>query len=125
MLLILLIVIYLPIPIGINPGTLRGTDTGVWVGASGSEAGEALSQDPEELLGYSMTGCQRAMLANRISYFYDFKGKCPPILLMLIISCNFNDCTMVAVEDWDGYYGTDPFWKEKIAYNISKEAYEN
>ncbi|KAF4797413.1 Fatty acid synthase [Turdus rufiventris] len=59
---------------GINPGTLRGTDTGVWVGASGSEAGEALSQDPEELLGYSMTGCQRAMLANRISYFFDFKG---------------------------------------------------
>ncbi|XP_065591318.1 fatty acid synthase [Cyrtonyx montezumae] len=59
---------------GINPATLRGTDTGVWVGASGSEAAEALSQDPEELLGYSMTGCQRAMLANRISYFYDFTG---------------------------------------------------
>uniref|UniRef100_A0A8C3MLQ5 Fatty acid synthase n=1 Tax=Geospiza parvula TaxID=87175 RepID=A0A8C3MLQ5_GEOPR len=59
---------------GINPGTLRGTDTGVWVGCSGSEAGEAFSQDPEELLGYSMTGCQRAMLANRISYFFDFKG---------------------------------------------------
>ncbi|XP_035424471.1 fatty acid synthase [Cygnus atratus] len=59
---------------GINPATLRGTDTGVWVGASGSEAGEAFSQDPEQLLGYSMTGCQRAMFANRISYFYDFKG---------------------------------------------------
>nr|P12276.5 RecName: Full=Fatty acid synthase; Includes: RecName: Full=[Acyl-carrier-protein] S-acetyltransferase; Includes: RecName: Full=[Acyl-carrier-protein] S-malonyltransferase; Includes: RecName: Full=3-oxoacyl-[acyl-carrier-protein] synthase; Includes: RecName: Full=3-oxoacyl-[acyl-carrier-protein] reductase; Includes: RecName: Full=3-hydroxyacyl-[acyl-carrier-protein] dehydratase; Includes: RecName: Full=Enoyl-[acyl-carrier-protein] reductase; Includes: RecName: Full=Acyl-[acyl-carrier-protein] hyd len=59
---------------GINPTALRGTDTGVWVGASGSEALEALSQDPEELLGYSMTGCQRAMLANRISYFYDFTG---------------------------------------------------
>ncbi|NXR52975.1 FAS synthase, partial [Hippolais icterina] len=59
---------------GINPGTLRGTDTGVWVGASGSEAGEALSQDPEELVGYSMTGCQRAMLANRVSYFFDLKG---------------------------------------------------
>uniref|UniRef100_A0A8V1ANX5 Fatty acid synthase n=1 Tax=Gallus gallus TaxID=9031 RepID=A0A8V1ANX5_CHICK len=59
---------------GINPTALRGTDTGVWVGASGSEAAEALSQDPEELLGYSMTGCQRAMLANRISYFYDFTG---------------------------------------------------
>ncbi|NXK65451.1 FAS synthase, partial [Sylvietta virens] len=59
---------------GINPVTLRGTDTGVWVGASGSEAAEALSQDPEELVGYSMTGCQRAMLANRVSYFYDLKG---------------------------------------------------
>ncbi|XP_071429466.1 fatty acid synthase [Pithys albifrons albifrons] len=59
---------------GINPATLRGTDTGVWIGASGSEAAEALSVDPEELVGYSMTGCQRAMFANRISYFYDLTG---------------------------------------------------
>uniref|UniRef100_A0A8C0FTU5 Fatty acid synthase n=1 Tax=Bubo bubo TaxID=30461 RepID=A0A8C0FTU5_BUBBB len=59
---------------GVNPATLRGTDIGVWVGASGSEAGEAFSQDPEEISGYSMTGCQRAMFANRISYFFDFTG---------------------------------------------------
>ncbi|XP_029454886.1 fatty acid synthase [Rhinatrema bivittatum] len=59
---------------GINPAVLRGTNTGVWIGVSGSEAGEAFSRDPEELLGYSMTGCQRAMFANRISYFFDFKG---------------------------------------------------
>lgn len=79
------------IPAGINPTALRGTDTGVWVGASGSEAAEALSQDPEELLGYSMTGCQRAMLANRISYFYDFTGKCPQTCQYLLISnCSFS-----------------------------------
>ncbi|XP_054249700.1 fatty acid synthase [Indicator indicator] len=59
---------------GFDPSTLRGTDTGVWVGNSGSEAIEALSQDPEKLLGYSMTGCQRSMIPNRISYFFDFKG---------------------------------------------------
>ncbi|XP_043924165.1 fatty acid synthase [Protopterus annectens] len=59
---------------GINPASLRGTNTGVWVGVSGSEAAEAFSRDPEELLGYSMTGCQRAMFANRLSYFFDFKG---------------------------------------------------
>ncbi|XP_024117302.1 fatty acid synthase [Oryzias melastigma] len=59
---------------GINPGMLRGSNTGVYIGVSGTEAGEALSRDPEELLGYSMTGCQRAMLANRLSYFFDFKG---------------------------------------------------
>ncbi|XP_013881248.1 fatty acid synthase [Austrofundulus limnaeus] len=59
---------------GLNPSTLRGSKTGVYVGVSGSEAGEAFSRDPEELLGYSMTGCQRAMLANRLSYFLDFKG---------------------------------------------------
>ncbi|XP_039596427.1 fatty acid synthase [Polypterus senegalus] len=59
---------------GINPVTMRGSNTGVYIGVSGSEAAEAFSRDPEELLGYSMTGCQRAMFANRLSYFFDFKG---------------------------------------------------
>ncbi|XP_034049139.1 fatty acid synthase [Thalassophryne amazonica] len=59
---------------GLVPETLRGSKTGVYIGVSGSEAGEAFSRDPEELLGYSMTGCQRAMLANRLSYFFDFNG---------------------------------------------------
>ncbi|KAK2504120.1 hypothetical protein MC885_011188 [Smutsia gigantea] len=59
---------------GINPASLRGTDTGVWVGVSGSEASEALSRDPETLLGYSMVGCQRAMMANRLSFFFNFRG---------------------------------------------------
>ncbi|KAM3859989.1 fatty acid synthase-like [Diretmus argenteus] len=59
---------------GLNPAELRGSKTGVYIGVSGSEAGEAFSRDPEELLGYSMTGCQRAMFANRLSYFFDFNG---------------------------------------------------
>ncbi|XP_059181217.1 LOW QUALITY PROTEIN: fatty acid synthase [Centropristis striata] len=59
---------------GLNPAAMRGSKTGVYIGVSGSEAGEALSRDPEELLGYSMTGCQRAMMANRLSYFFDFNG---------------------------------------------------
>uniref|UniRef100_A0A8C1G0U1 Fatty acid synthase n=1 Tax=Cyprinus carpio TaxID=7962 RepID=A0A8C1G0U1_CYPCA len=59
---------------GINPVSMRGSKTGVYIGVSGSEAGEAFSKDPEELLGYSMTGCQRAMFANRLSYFFDFNG---------------------------------------------------
>ncbi|XP_060796063.1 fatty acid synthase isoform X1 [Neoarius graeffei] len=59
---------------GINPTSMRGTNTGVYIGVSGSEASEAFSKDPEELLGYSMTGCQHAMFANRLSYFFDFSG---------------------------------------------------
>lgn len=59
---------------GLDPSTLRGSKTGVYIGVSGGEAAEAFSRDPEELLGYSMTGCQRAMLANRLSYFFDFTG---------------------------------------------------
>uniref|UniRef100_A0A674MU67 Fatty acid synthase n=1 Tax=Takifugu rubripes TaxID=31033 RepID=A0A674MU67_TAKRU len=59
---------------GLNPAAMRGSKTGVYIGVSGSEAAEAFSRDPEELLGYSMTGCQHAMLANRLSYFFDFTG---------------------------------------------------
>lgn len=59
---------------GLNPTAMRGSKTGVYIGVSGSEAAEAFSRDPEELLGYSMTGCQHAMLANRLSYFFDFTG---------------------------------------------------
>lgn len=47
------------------------------MGVSGSEASEALSRDPETLVGYSMVGCQRAMMANRLSFYFNFKGGCP------------------------------------------------
>ena len=73
---------------GLNPTDLRGSRTGVYIGVSGSEAGEAFSRDPEELLGYSMTGCQRAMFANRLSYFFDFNGEwggvTPPSVPLMI-----------------------------------------
>lgn len=59
---------------------MRGSKTGVYIGVSGAEAAEAFSRDPEELLGYSMTGCQHAMLANRLSYFFDFKGMSTPLV---------------------------------------------
>lgn len=71
--------------------SMRGTNTGVYIGVSGSEAGEAFSKDPEELLGYSMTGCQRAMFANRLSYFFDFNGMQSFSFLQLEIKNNLNN----------------------------------
>ncbi|XP_013390789.1 fatty acid synthase isoform X1 [Lingula anatina] len=59
---------------GVNPQHVRGSRTGVYIGVSSSEAGEVWSADPETLIGYSMTGCQRAMFANRLSFYFDFKG---------------------------------------------------
>lgn len=59
---------------GINPIELRGTRTGVFIGVSSSEALYAYSHNPSELSGYSMTGCANSMLANRLSFFFDFKG---------------------------------------------------
>ena len=58
-----------------DPQTLRGTNTGVYIGCSGSEATQAFGNDPETLVGYSITGTNRTMLANRVSYILDLKGK--------------------------------------------------
>jgi fatty acid synthase, animal type len=59
---------------GIEPNKLKGTNTGVFIGASCSEAQNAFSSDPQTLDGYSMIGCATSMLANRLSYFFDLKG---------------------------------------------------
>merc|ERR1712089_104211 len=59
---------------GVNPVSVRGSRTGVFLGCSASESHDAWSADLENIVGYEMTGCTRSMFANRISYFFDFKG---------------------------------------------------
>ncbi|KAK9502678.1 hypothetical protein O3M35_011399 [Rhynocoris fuscipes] len=59
---------------GLNPAEMRGSKTGVFVGASASESGEFWTKDPEVVNGYGLTGCARAMFPNRISFTFDFKG---------------------------------------------------
>ncbi|WAR19700.1 FAS-like protein [Mya arenaria] len=59
---------------GVDPNTVKGSRTGVFIGASTSESHEAWSTDPESTVGYGMTGCTRSMFANRLSFFFDFKG---------------------------------------------------
>jgi fatty acid synthase len=59
---------------GVNPHTLRGTKTGVFVGCSASETAGALTQDPETVTGYTLTGCVRSMFSNRLSYTFDLRG---------------------------------------------------
>ncbi|XP_063877296.1 fatty acid synthase-like isoform X1 [Scylla paramamosain] len=59
---------------GYNPSELRGRRIGVYVGVSSSESEEAWTADPANVSGYALTGCCRAMFANRISFTFDFKG---------------------------------------------------
>ncbi|KAK0397543.1 hypothetical protein QR680_002165 [Steinernema hermaphroditum] len=59
---------------GINPQALRGSRTGVFVGCSASETGSALTQDPDTVTGYTLTGCVRSMFSNRISFAFDLRG---------------------------------------------------
>ncbi|NML68956.1 hypothetical protein HHL23_04000 [Chryseobacterium sp. RP-3-3] len=54
-----------------HPDRYKGKDIGVFIGASGSDY-EQLSYNSTS--GISVTGSASAMLANRISYFFDLKG---------------------------------------------------
>ncbi|VDO32373.1 unnamed protein product, partial [Onchocerca flexuosa] len=58
----------------LNPTELRGSRTGVFVGCSASETGGALTQDPETVTGYTLTGCVRSMFSNRLSFTFDLRG---------------------------------------------------
>ena len=59
---------------GVDPHSIRGTRTGVYIGCSMSEAEEAHVSDIETNNGYALTGCSKSLFANRISYAFDFKG---------------------------------------------------
>lgn len=59
---------------GVNPSEVRGSKTGVFIGVSDSESSEFWTADPEQINGYGLTGCCRAMFPNRISYTFDFSG---------------------------------------------------
>ncbi|XP_039306405.1 fatty acid synthase-like [Solenopsis invicta] len=59
---------------GINPTTVRGSRTGVFVGISSSESDEFWMRDAETINGYNLLGSSRSMFANRVSYSFDFTG---------------------------------------------------
>uniref|UniRef100_A0A1A9Z5Z9 Fatty acid synthase n=1 Tax=Glossina pallidipes TaxID=7398 RepID=A0A1A9Z5Z9_GLOPL len=59
---------------GLNPAEIRGTRTGVYVGASSADSENYQLSDPDRVDGYGLIGCARAMFPNRISFSFDLKG---------------------------------------------------
>ncbi|GBN00571.1 Fatty acid synthase [Araneus ventricosus] len=59
---------------GYDPVELRGKNVGVFIGNSSSESDEFYCCDPKKITEFSLTGSGRIMLANRLSYTFDFKG---------------------------------------------------
>lgn len=53
---------------------LRGSDTGVYVGAMFNDYATMLLRDHQTIPTYFATGTGQSVLANRISYFYDWHG---------------------------------------------------
>ena len=58
----------------IVPGSLSDSDTAVFVGAASPDGGTIHADDICATTPYSMTGTNLSIIANRISYIYNFHG---------------------------------------------------
>jgi fatty acid synthase len=60
---------------GIDFHALRGSKrVGCYVGACGTEAHGVWLADMPAISGYEQTGCSMSMFANRLSWWFDFRG---------------------------------------------------
>ncbi|MFJ2264164.1 type I polyketide synthase [Streptomyces sp. NPDC087844] len=59
---------------GIDPGTLRGSGTGVFVGATAQEYGPRLQDSSEGLGGYLLTGGSPSLVSGRIAFTLGLEG---------------------------------------------------
>jgi polyketide synthase 13 len=58
----------------IPASSLRGAAVGVYVGVSNNDYGFLAISDPTTAHPYAITGNATSIIANRVSYFYDFRG---------------------------------------------------
>ncbi|MER5705791.1 SDR family NAD(P)-dependent oxidoreductase, partial [Micromonospora sp. NPDC002296] len=59
---------------GIDPDSLRGSPTAVFVGAMGGEYGPRLREADEEAAGYLLTGTSLSVASGRLAYRYGLHG---------------------------------------------------
>ncbi|HET9382403.1 MAG TPA: polyketide synthase, partial [Streptomyces sp.] len=59
---------------GIVPGSLAGTDTGVFVGIAADDYAALLHRSDTPVSGHTATGLSRGMAANRLSYLLGLRG---------------------------------------------------
>ncbi len=58
----------------IPASSLRGQNVGVFVGSSTNDYSYLAMMDPRTAHPYAITGTASSIIANRVSYFYDFRG---------------------------------------------------
>ncbi|MGW4081232.1 SDR family NAD(P)-dependent oxidoreductase, partial [Streptomyces asiaticus] len=59
---------------GIDPVSLKGTQAGVFIGASYNDYGSRFTRAPEEFEGYLATGSASSVASGRISYTFGLEG---------------------------------------------------
>ncbi|WP_167096700.1 polyketide synthase Pks13 [Mycobacterium sp. DL592] len=58
----------------IPASSLRGESVGVFIGSSTNDYSYLAMMDPRTAHPYAITGTASSIIANRVSYFYDFRG---------------------------------------------------
>lgn len=58
----------------IPANTLKGSNVGVYMGSSNNDYGMLITSDPAEAHPYALTGTASSIIANRVSYAFDFRG---------------------------------------------------
>ncbi|WP_432280756.1 type I polyketide synthase [Streptomyces luomodiensis] len=59
---------------GIDPASLRGSHTGVFVGVSGQEYAALVQQAAESTEGYLLTGTSASVVSGRVAYTFGLEG---------------------------------------------------
>ncbi|THC39253.1 polyketide synthase, partial [Streptomyces sp. A1499] len=92
---------------GIDPNSLRGGRSGVFVGTNGQDYAALLMAAQEEVEGYAGTGVSASVISGRLSYTYGFEGPavtvdtaCSSSLVALHLAANAlhqGDCELALV----------------------------
>lgn len=86
---------------GLVPESLAGSDTGVFIGMSASEYGSRqLNATPESIDTYTTTGSALSIAANRLAYFFDFRG--PSLVIDTACSSSLVAVDLACQSLWNG-----------------------